>query len=59
MLVLTRKSDESLTFTLPSGERMLIRIKDIHSQSAKLCIDAPPSVKVMRTEAMRNDRSEP
>lgn len=52
MLVLTRKSDESLTFILPTGEKMLIKIKDIRSQSARVCIDAPANVKVIRTEAM-------
>jgi carbon storage regulator CsrA len=55
MLVLTRKSDESLTFILPTGERMLIRIKDIHSQSARVCIDAPKDVKVFRTEAISSE----
>jgi sRNA-binding carbon storage regulator CsrA len=34
---------------------MLIRIKDIHSQSARVCIDAPKDVKVFRTEAMSSE----
>jgi carbon storage regulator CsrA len=55
MLVLTRKSDESLTFELPDGRKMLIRIKDIHSQSARVCIDAPKDVRVYRTEAMNSE----
>jgi carbon storage regulator CsrA len=52
MLVLTRKSDESLTFILPTGDKMLIRIKDIKSQSLSVVIDAPKDVRVYRTEAM-------
>jgi len=50
MLVLTRKSDESLTFILPTGERMLIRVKDIRGQSLSVVIDAPKDVRVVRTE---------
>ena len=46
MLVLTRKSDESLTFQLPDGRKMLIRVKDIRSQSLSVCIDAPKDVRV-------------
>jgi carbon storage regulator CsrA len=55
MLVLTRKSDESLTLILPTGEKMLIRVKDIHSQSVRVCIDAPKGVRVYRTEAMNSE----
>jgi carbon storage regulator CsrA len=51
MLVLTRKSDESLTFTLPNGERILIRVKDIKGQTVRVCIDAPKDVKVFRSES--------
>jgi carbon storage regulator CsrA len=52
MLVLTRRSDESLTLFLPSGDKMLIRIKDITGQDAKICIDAPKDVRIVRTEMM-------
>ena len=52
MLVLTRSSDESLTLFLPWGGQMLIRIKDIAGQSAKVCIDAPKDVRIVRTELM-------
>jgi carbon storage regulator CsrA len=55
MLVLTRKSDESLTFILPTGQRMPIRVKDIKSQSLSVCIDAPKDVRVFRTEAMNSE----
>jgi carbon storage regulator CsrA len=55
MLVLTRKSDESLTFILPTGQRMLIRVKDIRSQSLSVVIDAPKDVRVFRTEAMSTE----
>jgi carbon storage regulator CsrA len=55
MLVLTRKSDESLTFILPTGDKMLIRIKDIKSQSLSVVIDAPKDVRVYRTEAMNSE----
>jgi carbon storage regulator CsrA len=55
MLVLTRKSDESLTFILPTGDRMLIRVKDIRGQSLSVCIDAPKDVRVFRTEVMNSE----
>lgn len=59
MLVLSRKSDESLTLFLPDGGRMLIRIKDICNQGAKICIDAPKNVRVVRTELMTRPDFDP
>ena len=52
MLVLSRKSDESLTLFLPSGEKILIRVKDISGQTLSVCIDAPKDVRIVRTEMM-------
>jgi carbon storage regulator CsrA len=59
MLVLTRKSDESLTFILPTGDKMLIRIKDIKSQSLSVVIDAPKDVRVVRTEILHAPEGQP
>ena len=59
MLVLTRKSDESLTFILPTGERMLIRVKDIRGQSLSVVIDAPKDVRVVRTEILHTPEGQP
>jgi carbon storage regulator CsrA len=52
MLVLSRKSDESLTLFLPSGEKILIRVKDISGQTLSVCVDAPKDVRIVRTEMM-------
>lgn len=59
MLVLTRKSDESLTFHLPDGRKMLVRVKDITGQSLSVCIDAPKDVRVFRTEMMLREGFNP
>jgi carbon storage regulator CsrA len=59
MLVLTRKSDESLTFILPTGERMLVRVKDIRGQSLSVVIDAPKNVRVVRTEILHTPEGQP
>jgi carbon storage regulator CsrA len=59
MLVLTRKSDESLTFILPTGERMLVRVKDIRGQSLSVVIDAPKGVRVVRTEILHTPEGQP
>lgn len=59
MLVLTRRSDQSLTLFLPGGGKMLIRIKDITGQDAKLCIEAPKDVRIVRTEMMSRPGFDP
>jgi sRNA-binding carbon storage regulator CsrA len=59
MLVLTRKSDESLTFILPTGEQMLVRVKDIRGQSLSVVIDASKDVRVVRTEILHTPEGQP
>jgi|GEM_PF-2718500 len=59
MLVLSRKSDESLTLFLPSGDKILIRVKDISGQSLSVCVDAPKDVRIVRTEMMSRPGFDP
>lgn len=51
MLVLTRKSGESLTFTTSSGEVITV----IVSATCKVSISAPQSVKVLRSEILNGN----
>ncbi len=59
MLVLNRQSDQSLTVFLPDGQQMLIRLKDIRGQSLRVVIDAPPEVRIVRTELLSRPGFDP
>lgn len=59
MLVLNRQSDQSLTFFLPDGQKMVIRVKDIRGQSLRLVMDVPPEVRVIRTELLSRPDFDP
>ena len=50
MLVLQRNPDQSITMILATGERILVRVKDLSAKSVRLCIDSPDDVRVFRTE---------
>jgi carbon storage regulator len=50
MLMLTRKTGESLIIALPSGERVTITITDARASCARLGIDAPRGIAVNRGE---------
>lgn len=59
MLVLSRRSDQSLTLSLPTGEEILIRFKDIKGQTLSVCVDAPKDVRIVRTEMMSRPGFDP
>lgn len=48
MLVLTRRTNQELYLSLPSGERITIKLLGIKGNSIRLGIDAPRDVGVTR-----------
>lgn len=48
MLVLKRSQDEQVTFELPDGQRITVKV--ITARAVKLGIEAPPEVKILRDE---------
>lgn len=58
MLVLTRKSGESITLTIPAGEPVEIEITSLGEHLAKIGIDAPPAIKILRTELRKTDATQ-
>jgi len=51
MLVLSRKNGQRITFTTAGGEHITLMIDQIHGKSARISIDAPQTVKILRSEA--------
>ena len=49
-LVLSRQEDESLILFTESGEAITITFDQLNGKTAKLTIDAPKSVKILRGE---------
>ena len=52
MLVLTRNVDESLVLFLPSGEQVELKVFRIINQGARIGIQAPPEIKIVRSELL-------
>ena len=50
MLVLSRQGGQSIVMHLPSGETIRIKIKEAHGNRARIGIDAPDSVRILREE---------
>jgi len=50
MLVLSRKDGQRITFTTAGGEHITLMIDQIHGKSARISIDAPQTVKILRSE---------
>jgi carbon storage regulator CsrA len=50
MLVLSRKTGQSLIFTLPDGQECRVTVTRISAGEARIGIDAPPGVRVVREE---------
>lgn len=48
MLVLKRSQDEQVTFELPDGQRITVKV--ITARAVKLGIEAPPEIKILRNE---------
>lgn len=52
MLVLTRKLNEQLTIETPSGEVIIIEVKNLRKGSVKIGIQARRDVTIHRTETL-------
>ena len=59
MLVLTRKLGESITCTLPDGSVIVLTLVEVRGDKARIGIDAPKSVQVLRTELIGERRHRP
>ena len=54
MLVLSRKDGQRITLTTAGGEKITVCIDRIGNRSARVSIDAPKSVRVLRNEIAEN-----
>lgn len=50
MLVLTRKRDEVIVFTLPDGTKFYVTVIELRGDKVRLGIDAPADVAIHRFE---------
>ncbi|MDA7855930.1 carbon storage regulator [Pseudomonadales bacterium] len=51
-LILSRPEDESIQI----ADNITVTIQQINGHQAKVAIDAPPEVEIMRTELLEKDR---
>ena len=56
-LVLARNLQESITLTASNGEQVIITLAKIHGNRASLHVNAPSSVKIVRTELLNEVQS--
>ena len=59
MLVLTRKLGESISCTLPDGNVIVLTLVEVRGDKARIGIEAPKSVQVLRTELSGQRRHDP
>ena len=50
MLVLTRKEDEAIILTMPSGKQIDIIVTEIKGNQVRISVDADDDVEIMREE---------
>jgi len=50
MLVLIRKDGEAITLTLPNGKEIFIILVRSQKGSARIGIEAPPEIHILRSE---------
>jgi carbon storage regulator len=55
MLVLTRRLGETLVLELPTGEEIQIAVLELKGSQARLGIDAPEEVHVVREELLLDE----
>jgi len=53
MLILARRQDESLIFKTPDGKEIKVMILDLNNGRARIGIDAPSDVEILREELLR------
>lgn len=54
MLVLSRKKDEQIVITTPSGELITMMVIEVRGDKARLGFDALPGVKIHRREVFES-----
>lgn len=54
MLVLSRRSQESITITTPSGEVIIVYVIRIDKEKCRIGVQAPQEVQILRTELIAN-----
>ena len=52
MLVLGRKKFETITITVPGMDPIVVALVDVRGDKARIGIEAPPEMKVARTEIL-------
>jgi carbon storage regulator CsrA len=60
VLILSRKKDQTIVLTLPSGERIAIMLVEVRGSNgtARIGINAPADVKIWRGEIQKEIDSE-
>ena len=56
MLVLSRKRDEKIIMTTPSGEKIVLTVIRIDRYRVRLGIDAPDEVTILRSELIDGNK---
>ena len=52
MLILSRRSGETVVLELPTGEQIDVVLLELKGSQARLGIDAPPEVHIVREELL-------
>jgi len=55
MLKIARKESQSFQI----GENITVTIEEINGQIARISIDAPPEIKILRDNAIKKEKYEP
>jgi len=55
MLKITRNENQSFQI----GENITVTIEEINGKQARISIDAPPEVKILRDDAIKKEKCEP
>ena len=53
MLVLTRKENESIEITLPDGQQLTVMVTEVERGRARIGIEAPTEIKILRSELVQ------
>jgi len=56
MQIITRKSEQSITMVLPQGQEIIVTLVELLESSARIGIEAPTEIYVVRTELIRKTK---
>lgn len=56
MLILSRRRNEDVIITTPSGEKVLVRIIDIRGDKVRIGFHADERIEIMRRELLEETR---